>query len=255
VSLSCAAQAPLEPLRAESAPALVATASALGEPSATPGSLAAASGDAGPARAAGDTSLPAPVYRAAGVPEVDRDWSVEDYQQGARVLLEMVQGGRDVLPRTASQSSGAVFARLVAASNFSSIPKAQTAASRARLAQQYLGVFPGLLQLYSPASDGLDFAPEQAELISALLELLKLALDSSRDYALEQATWQSAYDAQKTMAVGVLQGIGSMLAETDRYPEPLRKRLREQTARLLPTLVSHLDGDQRKDLPIIAGGH
>jgi hypothetical protein len=195
------------------------------------------------------------VYRAAGVPEVAREWSAEDYQQGTRVLLQMVRSGRQDLPRQQSQRSGEVFARLVATANFSSIAEGETATSRARLAQQYLGVFPGLLQLYSPANDGLDFAPEQAELIVALLELLKLALDSSRDCVLEEATWQGRYDEQKTMAVGVLQGVGSMLAEVDRYPAPLRERLQNHAARLAPKLVSHLDDQQRGLVPIIATGH
>jgi hypothetical protein len=218
----------------------------------TPGGLAPPGTTEAAARAANDTSLPASVYRAAGVPEVDREWSVEDYERGARVLLQMVQGGRDDLPRKESQRSGQVFARLVAAGNFSGIPKVETAPSRARLAQRYLGVFPGLLQLYSPANDGLDFAPEQAELIVALLELLKLALDSSRDCVLEEATWQGPYDDQKTMAVRVLQGIDRMLAETDRYPGPLQERLRAHTARLAPLLVSHLDPEQRELVPSIA---
>ena len=252
--LSCTAHAPPGPARAESAPALVPTASGQSDTGDAPVGLAPSGTAEAAAPAAVDSSLPVSVYRAAGVPELDREWSVEDYARGARALLQMGQSGRDGLPRKESQRSGEVFARLVAAANFSSIPKADTATSRARLAQQYLGVFPGLLQLYSPASDGLDFAPEQAELVVSLLELLKLALDSSRDYVLEEASWQGAYDEQKAMAVGILRGIGNMLAETDRYPGPLRERLREHTARLLPTLVSHLDAEQQGLVPSIDTG-
>lgn len=193
-----------------------------------------------------DTSLTWPIYRAAGVPEIDTAWSVEDYRRGVQVFGKMASASRAELPRRDSERSGGVFGRLVSLDNFSGVGASDAAEARARLGEDYLAVFPGLLQLYSPASDALDFAVEQGELIVALLELLKLSLDASRLHAAANTAWGERYERQKAMTVGVLHGVRAMLLEEQRYTAELRQRLQGKAARLAPQLVSHLDVDQRR---------
>jgi hypothetical protein len=232
---ACAGSAPPPPSEAESAPPLVIP-------------EAAASAELTPAvpEAALDTSLTWPIYRAAGVPEIERVWSVEDYRSGVQVFGKMAGVSRAELPRHDSQRSGSVFARLVNPDNFAAVAAMGEVEARARLGEDYLAVFPGLLQLYSPASDALDFAVEQGELIVTLFELLKLALDASRSYAGEDTGWRERYEQQKAVTVGVLRGVGSMLREDQRYPAELRQRLKGEAARLGPELASHLSADQRQ---------
>lgn len=193
-----------------------------------------------------DTSLTWPIYRAAGVPEIDRVWSVEDYRRGVQTFGKMAVTSRAELPRRESQRSGSVFARLVDADNFAALAAPTSAETRARLGDEYLAVFPRLLQLYSPASDALDFAVEQGALIVALFELLKLALDASRVYASEDAAWAQRYEQQKAMTVAVFRGVGAMLLEDRRYTAALRQTLKGEAARLGPELASHLDAEQRR---------
>lgn len=231
---ACARAAP-PPHEAESAPPLVIR-------EATAPSTPAASAPEAPL----DTSLTWPIYRAAGVPEIDRAWSVEDYRRGVQVFGKMTGASRADLPRRDSQRSGSVFSRLVDPDNFAAVAAPGDVEARARLGEDYLAVFPGLLQLYSPASDALDFAVEQGELIVALFELLKLALDASRVYAAEDAGWGERYEQQKNVTVGVLRGVGAMLLEDQRYPTTLRQRLKAQAARLGPELASHLGADGRR---------
>lgn len=232
--VACAGAAPPAPNDAESAPPLVSSETTAAA------SLAPSVPDAPP-----DTSLTWPVYRAAGVPEIDRTWSVEDYRRGVQVFVKMAGVSRGELPRRDSQRSGGVFARLVSRDNFSAVAAPGGAETRARLGDDYLAVFPGLLQLYSPASDAQDFAVEQGDLIVALLELLKLALDASRAYNAEDAGWGERYEQQKAMTVGVLRGVGAMLLEDGRYTPALRRRLEAEAARLGPELASHLDAERR----------
>jgi hypothetical protein len=193
-----------------------------------------------------DTSLTWPIYRAAGVPEIDRAWSVEDYRRGVQVFWKMAGTSRAELPRRDSERSGRVFGRLVSLDNFSGVAASSAAEDRARLGEDYLAVFPGLLQLYSPASDAADFAVEQGDLIVAVLELLKLSLDASRLHAASDAAWREPYERQKVMTVNVLRGVRAMLLEEARYTVELRQRLRREAARLAPELVSHLELEQRQ---------
>lgn len=231
---ACAGASP-PPAVAESAPALVE----LGPPAAAPPETPVPDAPL-------DTSLTWAIYRAAGVPEIDRAWSVEDYRRGVQVLGKMAGESRAELPRKTSERSGSVFTRLVDRDNFAGLAALGTAEARARLGEDYLVVFPGLLQLYSPASDALDFAVEQGELIVALLELLKLSLDASRVYTAEDAAWSERYERQKAMTVGVLRGVGAMLLEDERYTPALRQRLEAEAARLGPALASHLDPERRR---------
>src|SRR5688572_19670382 len=179
--LACAAPAavPIEtaPALVETAPAGGASGSAANGASDPSGALPNISPDA-------DTSLALPVYRAAGVPEIDHVWSARDYERCLAVFADLLRSGRSDLPRRGSQRSGALFARLVAIENFRSADEAALP-ERARRLQGYLEAYPGLLQVYSPASDGIDFSVEQTELIVSLLELLKSALDSTRALAVE----------------------------------------------------------------------
>lgn len=231
---ACARGAPPSVL-AESAPALVSP----GPSSAEPRVLAVPDAPL-------DTSLTWPTYRAAGVPEIDRAWSVEDYRQGVQVFGKMAASSRTELPRRDSERSGGVFGRLVSLDNFARVAASGAAEARARLGEEYLAVFPGLLQLYSPASDAVDFAVEQGELIVALLELLKLSLHASRTHTASEAAWGERYERQKAMTVGVLHGVRAMLLEEKRYTAELRQRLKGDAARLGPELVSHLDIEQRQ---------
>jgi hypothetical protein len=198
-----------------------------------------------------DTSLPLAVYRAAGVPELDQAWSASDYQRCLQVFVDLVRGGRGDLPRAGSARSGALFARVVDARNFAARPGA--AGERASELASYLDVFPGFLKVYAPASDGVDFSVEQAELIVGLLELLKSALDGSRAYGAIDASWMSRYEQQKQVALGVVRGAGTMLAEESRYSPPVRRHLRAHLARLAPDLGRHLDPEAAHELHALVG--
>lgn len=232
---ACAAQpAPRAP---EAAPALVETETETRVAAAPP--------------PAPDTSLSLSVYRAAGVPEVDHGWTVAEYERCLEVFVELLRSGRDDLPRAHSTRSGALFDRLVDARNFDAAAEVP-AAERARRLQSYLDVFPGFLKVYSPASDGIDFSVEQAELIIGLLELLKSALDSSRDVSARDASWTQAYDRQKEITLGVVRGIRTMLAEPERYAEPVRRRLEAELSRLAPELETHLAPEAAREVHDIA---
>ena len=237
------------PRAADSAPELVETATeASGAPEASPPEDVSAGAVAPPP--ATDTSLPLAVYRAAGVPEVAQRWSVADYERCLHVFAHMLRSGRGDLPREGSPRSGPLFARLVAAENF-----AVSAAAPARPAQElerYLEVFPGFLKVYSPANDGIDVSVEQASLIVALLELLKSALAESRGLSARDPAWVDHYERQKAMTVGVVRGVGSMLAEEARYPELVRHRLQNELARLAPDLERHLDADSAREVQATA---
>jgi hypothetical protein len=232
---ACAA----EPLpRASEAPAQVETA-------------AEASAIEAPSATAEDTSLALAVYRAAGVPDVDRAWSVPDYQRCLDVFVDLVRGGRRDLPRAGSDRSGALFGRVVDARNFEA-PAGSSPEERARGLENYLALFPGFLKVYSPANDGIDFSLEQAELIVGLLELLKSALGSSRDYSALDASWTPRYEQQKQVTLGVVRGARTMLAEPDRYSMPLRRHLEAHLARLAPELERHLDPEAAREVHAIA---
>jgi hypothetical protein len=257
---ACATQpAPRAP---EAAPELVQTATEASAPpaaTASPGSgVAPAETRAAQSRAAAasappatDTSLSPSVYRAAGVPEVDHVWTVAEYQRCLEVFVELLRSSRSDLPRAHSPRSGALFARIVDAHNFDDAPQV-AAAERARRLSSYLEVFPGFLQVYAPANDGIDFSVEQAELIVGLLELLKSALVSSRDFSARDASWMKEYERQKTITLGVVRGVGTMLAEPERYAEPVRRRLEAELARLAPELETHLTPEAASELRNIA---
>lgn len=206
---------------------------------------------AAPAAPASDTSLALTVYRAAGVPEVEHGWSVGEYQRCLQVFLELLRSGRSDLPRAHSPRSGALFARLVDARNFDDPPGA-AAAERARRLQGYLEVFPGFLKVYAPANDGIDFSLEQAELIVGLLELLKSSLVGSRDFSARDASWTKEYERQKDITLGVVRGVGTMLAEPERYAEPVRRQLEAELARLAPDLEAHLAPQAARELRNLA---
>lgn len=232
----------------ESAPALVETARASGE---NTGAATARDGGRGlpSVSAEADTSLELGVYRAAGVPDIDRRWSRADYERCLRVFADLLRGGRGDLPRRGSPRSGALFARLVDTDNFVGVTDT---AERAQRLQGYLDVYPGLLQIYSPANDELDFSIEQTELIASLLELLKSALDSSRDASAADAAWSPSYERQKQMALGVVRGASTMLAEPERYSPPLRQYLKAALARLAPGLEPHLEPDAAREVRALA---
>lgn len=193
-----------------------------------------------------DTSLTLEVYRAAGVPAIDRAWTPADYERALKVFLELLRSGRQDLPRFGSSRSGALFAHLVDSNNFEAA--AASPGERARGLQRNLEVFPELLRLYSPASDGLDFSVEQAELGVCLLELLALALASSRAVASEDSGWSDEYEQQRSVTAGVLRGVSAMLGERERYSLTLRTRLRGELARLAPELAPHLESDDARSL-------
>ncbi len=201
--------------------------------------------------AASDTSLPLAVYRAAGVPEVDHPWSVAEYEHCLEVFVELLRSGRADLPRHGSARSGAVFARLVDARNFEATP-GLTTGEHARAMQGYLALFPGLLKIYSPASDGVDFSVEQTELIVSLIELLKSALEASRQWAVQDPRWAEVYEIQKQMTLGVARGARAMLTEPQRYSPALRERLKVELARRAPELERHLTPDDARELHAIA---
>jgi hypothetical protein len=262
--LACAAPAAV-PI--ETAPELVETAPAGGA------SGSAANADADPSAALpnispdADTSLALAVYRAAGVPEIDHVWSARDYERCLAVFADLLRSGRSDLPRRGSQRSGALFARLVAVENFRSADEAALP-ERARRLQGYLEAYPGLLQVYSPASDGIDFSVEQTELIASLLELLKSALDSTRALAVESRAAENraaenraaenraagdaapadVYVRQQQMALGVVRGASAMLAEPERYAPPLREYLKAALVRSSPALEQHLEPNAAKEV-------
>jgi hypothetical protein len=237
---ACAAQP--DPRAPEAAPALVETASEAGAPE--------ASALAPPRPTAPDTSLSLAVYRAAGVPDVDHPWSLQDYQRCLTVFIDLLRSGRSDLPRAGSARSGALFARLVDARNFDP-PAGIAAGERASRLESYLEVFPGFLNVYAPATDGIDFAVEQAELIVGLLELLKSALGSSRELSAVDTSWVKEYERQKQVTRGVVRGAGTMLAE-ERYSVPVRRHLRAHLARLAPELTHHLDPEAAREVHAIA---
>lgn len=247
------------PRAAEAAPELVSTASSPSpsEPQTTPLPAAAdlasspqPPNDASPS-AASDTSLPLAVYRAAGVPEVDQPWSVSDYERCLQVLVDLLRSDRADLPRHGSTRSGALFARLVDARNFAATP-GLTTGEHARRLRGYLAVFPGLLKVYSPANDGIDFSVEQAELIVALLELLKSALEASRVWSVQDTRWAEVYEVQKQMTLGVAKGARAMLDEPQRYSPELRERLQAELARRAPELERHLNAEDAREVHAIA---
>jgi hypothetical protein len=249
--LACSSRASVAPTHAESAPELVATASETGMlPERGPDPQALLAAEPPPLN---DSSLTWSVYQAAGIPDIEQPWSAEDYERAALALSKMADTGRADLPRAGSPRSGAVFARLIDVANFSSLQAAGPAAPRALLAQRYLAVLPVFLRLYSPANDGLDFATEQARLVVALLELLKLTLQTSQAYAADDAGWQDRYDQQKAITLAVLRGVDAMLGETERYRPALLQGLKQQALRLLPALSRHLDETQRQHLPSFQG--
>jgi hypothetical protein len=254
LALACATPAAV-PI--ETAPALVETAPAGSASSgaASPGSDAAtALPNVSPEA---DTSLALTVYRAAGVPEIDQAWSAGDYERCLAVFADLLRSGRSDLPRRGSQRSGTLFARLVAVENFRSADEAPPP-ERARRLQGYLAVYPGLLQIYSPANDGIDFSVEQTELIVSLLELLKSALDSTRalaaaeNAASESAASADVYARQQQMALGVVRGASAMLAEPERYALPLRQYLKAALVRSSPALEQHLDPNAASEVRTLA---
>jgi hypothetical protein len=262
LALACATPAAV-PI--ETAPALVETAPAgpASSGAASPGSDAAtALPNVSPET---DTSLALAVYRAAGVPEIDQAWSARDYERCLAVFADLLRSGRSDLPRRGSQRSGTLFARLVAVENFRSADEAPPP-ERARRLQGYLAVYPGLLQVYSPANDGIDFSVEQTELIVSLLELLKSALDSTRalaaDIGSEKAASEKAasenaasadvYARQQQMALGVVRGASAMLAEPERYALPLRQYLKAALVRSSPALEQHLDPNAASEVRTLA---
>lgn len=249
--LACAAQPSAVPI--EAAPALVETA-----PASTDSSGATGSADASPdvlptVSPEADTSLALAVYRAAGVPEIEQAWSPRDYERCLTVFGELMRGGRSDLPRRGSQRSGALFARLVAVENFRSADEAPPP-ERARRLREYLAAYPGLLQVYSPANDGIDFSVEQTDLIVSLFELLKSALDSSRVLAATDAAAADDYTHQQQMALGVVRGASTMLAEPERYALPLRRYLQAALARSSPAIERHLEPSAASEVRALATG-
>lgn len=241
LALACAAPAAVP---VESAPALVETAPTPAGSSDGASSLPDVSPEA-------DTSLELAVYRAAGVPDIDHAWSARDYERCLGVFGDLLRSGRSDLPRRGSQRSGALFARLVAPENFRSADEAAPP-ERARRLQGYLEAYPGLLQVYSPASDGIDFSVEQTELIVSLLELLKSALDSSRARAGDDAASADVYARQQEMTLGVVRGASAMLAEPERYPLPLRRYLKAALVRSSPAFEQHLDPNAASEVRALA---
>jgi len=248
LGLACASRPAAAPL--ESAPALVATAPA--PPAPGSGEQASAEASALPVISPeADTSLALPVYRAAGVPELEHAWSARDYERCLSVFADLLRSGRSDLPRRGSQRSGALFTRLVAIDNFASAAEAAPS-ERARRLQGYLEVYPGLLKVYSPANDGIDFSVEQAELIVSLFELLKSALDSSRAIGGADPAWAEVYFRQQQMALGVVRGASAMLAEPERYSPSLRQYLKSALVRLAPAFEQHLDTNAASEVHAIA---
>jgi hypothetical protein len=252
LALSCAAPAAV-PI--EAAPALVETAPAGSASSGAPTAGSDAASVLPNVSPEADTSLALAVYRAAGVPEIDQAWSARDYERCLTVFADLLRSGRSDLPRRGSERSGALFARLVAVENFRSADAAPPP-ERARRLQDYLAVYPGLLQVYSPANDGMDFSVEQTELIVSLLELLKSALDSTHaladDVASETAAPVDVYSRQQQMALGVVRGASAMLAEPERYAPPLRQYLKAALVRSSPALEQHLDPNAASEVRSLA---
>ena len=123
---------------------------------------------------------------------------------------------------------------------------------RARRLQGYLDVYPGLLRVYSPASDGIDFSVEQAELIVSLFELLKSALDSSRAVTATDPAWADVYSRQQQMTLGVVRGASAMLAEPERYAPALREHVKGALVRLAPAFEQHLEPSAASEVHAIA---
>lgn len=245
--LACTPRPAAAPI--ESAPELVETAPLTSTRAA--GGVAAARPELPSISAEADTSLSLPVYLAAGVPSVDHAWSARDYERCLAVFGELLRSGRGDLPRRGSARSGALFARLVAVENFRSADEAAPA-ERARRLEGYLGAYPGLLAVYSPANDGLDFSVEQAELIVSLLELLKSTLDSSRERAAEGKAPAEEYARQQQMTLGVVRGASVMLAEPERYAPALRQYMKAALVRLAPALERHLEPSAASEVHALA---
>jgi hypothetical protein len=185
------------------------------------------------------------------VPAIEQAWSARDYERCLGVFGDLVRGGRSDLPRRGSPRSGPLFARLVAVENFRAADEAAPP-ERARRLREYLAAYPGLLQVYSPASDGIDFSVEQTELIVSLFELLKSALDSSRVLAATDAAAADAYAQQQQMALGVVRGASTMLAEPERYALPLRRYLKAALVRSSPELERHLEPSAASEVHALA---
>lgn len=203
-----------------------------------------------------DTPLPPPdeqetesppdlnTYRTAGVPAVNRPWGPNDYHAALEVFGAMAKVNRKALPRADSNTSGALFARLIDLRNFANV----SSTGGAQLAADYLEVIPYLLGVYAPRSDQLDFAAEQTALVELIIALLDLALEASGSAAAQDPDWRLRYEQQQNLAVGIVGGASAMLGETQRYSEHQRDSLKSCLRRHVPRLTAHMKVRQRQNI-------
>jgi hypothetical protein len=206
-----------------------------------------------------DHSLAEDAYIARGVPAPDRAWSGEDYLRAATLLKGLAEADYTELPRLRSPTSGALFARLVAAENI------QMAASPLLSDQVALGSLAELMQgagqvlsVYVDASQ--HGAVLDSELVSLTYFLLQLAAatapiastvisaiplsDPSRPARLK------GFEQMRQGFAAMVSGSLTTLTEHSGYRLSELIRLAHGLLATLPRLLPYLPDGVRRELPV-----
>lgn len=204
-------------------------------------------------------SLPSRAYIERGLPAADRDWTGEDYAQAATVLKSLATNDATQLPRYASPTSGAVFARIVSLDNLK-LYRSKTLADPQRVttAGTLLQNFSQMMVIYGSVSN-----PKHA-FDSELVELFRYTLEVCRDIMplveaqaesipLNDPDRETRLKGREQVREGVASIVsGCLRAITDKanYRASELVRLADTLEQTLPGIIPFLPPSVQQELPI-----
>lgn len=125
-----------------------------------------------------DRSWPVAEYIRIGMPDPAKFWTASDYAIFSGILHDLDRTNRAAFPRLDSSNSGALFARVINATNTVLCLEANLpAGDRLKLYQSLLIFIPSIFDVYKLSGNDMTFHHETVELAHVHLHLLRLAIE------------------------------------------------------------------------------
>lgn len=210
-----------------------------------------------PVKVAEDRSLQTHEYVQAGIPDVDRTWTVENYQAAVAALCKLSEKDPRKLPRAGSPKSGAVFGRLVSRDILRIFSDPRVSLNdRLAMLKPLIEAMRDLLIPYAVGSAWAgSFDAEVVEMIGIMMDVMQTSFSLAREVRAGQPKNVQPTEEQKmgldrmrngltTTLLGVLQ----MFRERSKYRASELAKLAGYASDSIPDIFDELSRRDRKHL-------
>lgn len=196
-----------------------------------------------------DRSLSPQEYIALGMPSCDRPWLAPDIVVATEKLQAIYKQSPEKLPRSGSEKSGAMFARIVSNENFDFFQsRALPLSVRMEQAMVYFQSLNSFLKLYFAAyTSGKSTTRELVELMGAQLRFIQVALVVLNEFIPtitkedpEYATRMAAMERVRQSFARILSSCLLTLTETQYYDVSSRTKLLGYCRETFPNIIREI---------------